>query len=395
MRLAPAFLALALLAPSAALAAREAVIELHMGYGTPTGFVVTGRVIDDKDVRLPAVHRTAADNLIDSLKVLDSDEVEDATVELEIAGVRLRARTDDDGNFEAVTKDLERRLPVGDVPLHARLVDGNGWWARAARGAVRVLPDDEEHVAVLSDYDDTVVESGVKNKITMGMGAIFRNAAQIEPVPGVAVAYRRALEAGAKGMFFLSGSPLSFHPRVSFFLQKNGIPSGPLLLKDFGKDDMFKQKAYKRRRLERLLEVLPKTRFVLVGDSGEHDPEIYAGLRAAHPERVVGIVIRRVKGDDSPPDRFRDMTVVDDYAGHPDVVAKYVRRGLAHIAAAARERAEDPSEAEVSAEVERAEEVDVGGLGVDAARPDAGPADEGLTNPEGEARAEPHDVAER
>lgn len=398
MRAATSVLALAVLAaPASALAARDAVIELHMGYGTPRGFVVTGRVIDDRRVRLPAVHRTASDNLIDSLKVLGSDVVAGALVELEIEGLKLRARTDKGGNFEVLANPLPRPLPLGDVPLRARLLDGKKWRAPVAKGAVRVLSDDVEHVAVLSDYDDTVVESGATNKIALALGALFRNAAQIKPVPGVSLAYQRALEAGAEGMFFLSGSPLHFHPRVSFFLEKNGIPQGPLLLKDFGKEDIFKQKAYKRGRLERLLEVLPKTRFVLVGDSGEHDPEIYAALRAAYPDRVAGIIIRRVKGDRSPPERFRGMTVVEHYAQEPDVLARYVRRGLEQIAAsrAAAPAAEGSSEGEVRAEVEGAEQVDVGGLGVDAAHAHPRPLEEGLAHPEREARPKAHGVSER
>lgn len=341
MRAALPLLAFSLvLMPEAALAARRAVIELHMGYGTPSAVVVTGRVIDDKGVRLPALHRTAADNLIDSLKVLDSDEVERAVVEVRVGETALRAVTDHDGNFEARASGLSPRLPLGDQPITATLTDGRGYVAPATPGFLRVLPDDEDHVVVLSDYDDTVVKSYVKNKLVMGMGAIFRNAAQLEPVPGVAVAYQRALKAGARGLFFLSGSPLSFYPRVSFFLRKNGIPSGPLLLKDFGKDDMFEQLSYKRRRLDGLLAMLPKTRFVLVGDSGEHDPEIYAGLKKDHPDRVVGIIIRRVQGDDSAPGRFGDdITVVDDYASTPDIVANFVRGALS-------------SEAKVGAKVE-------------------------------------------
>lgn len=404
MRAASSTLPLALLAlfallaaSSSALAAREAVIELHMGYGTPSGFVVTGRVIDDKGVRLPAVHRTALDNLVDSLKVLDSDEVEKAVVELEVAGLTFRTRTDDDGNFEVDAKAPPRRLPLGDVPLRARLVEGQRWRAREVTSAVRILPDDAEHVAVLSDFDDTVVESGATNKLVIGMRSVFRNAAQLKPVPGVATAYQRALDAGAAGLFYLSGSPLFFHPRVMFFLEKNGIPTGPLLLKDFGQDSMFQQQAYKRRRLERLLAVLPMTRFILVGDSGEQDPEIYASLREDHPERVAAIIIRRVKNDASPKERFRDMTVVDDYAGDPDVVARHARRALEEIEAArapapsgARPSPEDDSQAdserEVDAEVEGAQEVDVRSLGVDAAHPHAGAAEERLPHAEGETR---------
>jgi phosphatidate phosphatase APP1 len=38
----------------------------------------------------------------------------------------------------------------------------------------------------------------------------------------------------------------------------------------------------------------PKRRFVLVGDSGERDPEVYAAVARGRPEQVSSVLIRQV-----------------------------------------------------------------------------------------------------
>ena len=40
----------------------------------------------------------------------------------------------------------------------------------------------------------------------------------------------------------------------------------------------------------------PGRRFLLVGDSGERDPEVYAEVARRRPEQVTGIAIRQVAG---------------------------------------------------------------------------------------------------
>ncbi|MFZ9889413.1 MAG: phosphatidate phosphatase App1 family protein, partial [Myxococcota bacterium] len=151
---------------------------------------------------------------------------------------------------------------------------------------------------------------------------------------------------GALGVVYVSGSPLALFPRITHFLRRHGIPEGPLLLKNYGTDPFFEQRQYKRRHLEVLLDRLPASRLLLVGDSGEHDPEIYAELRRDHPTRVAGIVIRRVPGDTSPISRFAGMTVVDDF----HLASMPVSASLLPPTAVPRHLIEKTSEGEASTE---------------------------------------------
>jgi len=71
-----------------------------------------------------------------------------------------------------------------------------------------------------------------------------------------------------------------------------------MFLKNLGTtkaDPLLEQKEYKLKRLRTLAERLPGTRFILFGDSGEKDPEIYTAFRSECPDRVLSIFIRRVE----------------------------------------------------------------------------------------------------
>lgn len=316
------------LCPGSALAGRSGFVQPHIGYGTPSSFVLTGRVLEDQQIRAPAVHRTGSDNLIDTLKTLETDEIVGARLEVEVAGRVFSATTDDDGNFEVRSTDLSPPLPVGAVTARIRVTDGRGHAVPDATAELHILPD-EEGVAIISDFDDTVVESHVRDKARLLQEVLLKNPAQLIPVAGVPEAYRRAKEAGAAGLFYVSSSPHSFFDRVLTFFALHRIPKGPVLLKNFGSDDVFAHEGYKRARIESLLAAFPKLRFILVGDSGEKDPEIYRAVQAAHRARVVAVVIRRVPGDASPPARTHGFFVVDDYSRAPTFLAELVRRAKA------------------------------------------------------------------
>ena len=245
-------------------------------------------------------------------------------IQLQVGTQTFTALTDHDGVFEVEGAITGARLRPGPNSVLAVALDDRGHHAVPARGQVFILPATPA-VAVISDIDDTVVVSNITSKRGMIKTALFSNAAQLRATPGTAEALRRAASAGAVATFYLSGSPQNFADRIEEFFRINGFPAGPVLLKNFGTDPTFDQVRYKTSHLERILAAHPKTRFVLLGDSGERDPEIYAALRTRHPDRVVAIVIREVPGGDNQPSRFAGMTLVPDFSATPDILATAVR----------------------------------------------------------------------
>ncbi|MFC1609650.1 phosphatase domain-containing protein [Myxococcota bacterium] len=304
----------------------KAVILVHAGYGTPRGFVLRGRVIEDEGVRGPHAERGRWGNLVDSVKTFETDEVVGVRVEVEVGGAKYVVRTDADGVWRVEAKGLRRALPSGEIPLTVSVIDETDYEIPPARGVIYVV-DDGPGVAVISDFDDTIVDSRVTSKGRLVVRTLTRNAAQLEPIAGVSAAYRTARAAGACCFFYVSGSPQNLHERIAAFLEIGELPVGPILLKNFGEDSLREQETYKVGRISAVMTMFPNLRFVLVGDSGEKDPEIYRIVDEKFPGRILGIVIRRVPGADNNEERLAGMNVVDDYAASPGVLESIVLAG--------------------------------------------------------------------
>ena len=177
-----------------------------------------------------------------------------------------------------------RALPGGWHAVEIELLEPKPRSGRAVRARADVLvPASTARFGVISDIDDTVVWSDVGRKLRMLAMLMRGNARTRKPFKGVAAFYQ-ALHRGAGGdegnpVFYVSSSPWNLYTPLLDFLSVNGLPRGPLMLKDFGEHLLFEpgdHRAHKRRCIEPVFATYPDLSFVLIGDSGEQDPEIYA-----------------------------------------------------------------------------------------------------------------------
>lgn len=320
--------------PSGARADDPGLILVYPSHGTAQHFTIRGRFIEDDGVRRAKKKSSRWRNAWRNAKLLESDEIEDAIIEVAVGGFTGRATTDDDGVFE-VTASLPagKALTPGRHAIGARAIDDKGHRAAPTEGVLFVLPP--KGLAVISDIDDTILHTGVTSKREMLKNALLKNAAQIEQVPGASKTYQAARAAGVDLIFYLSGSPQNFVRRIHDFLTMHKFPEGPLLLKNFGTDPTLDQETYKIAHLTRVFQRHPGLRFVLVGDSGEHDPELYTKIRGMYPTRIAGILIRKVEGGDDRPERFTNMTVIDDHVAAPTALLNMIKAARGPSAAPA------------------------------------------------------------
>lgn len=151
-------------------------------------------------------------------------------------------------------------------------------------------------VTVVSDIDDTVKRSDVTRHRELLRNTFLR---EFEAVAGLAERYAGWAAQGAS-FEYLSSSPWQLYTPLAEFLDAAGYPPGPLHLKGFRVKDerllaLFQEpEAHKLPALEALFAAHPGDRFVLVGDSGERDPEIYAAVARDHPRRIARILIREL-----------------------------------------------------------------------------------------------------
>ncbi len=68
------------------------------------------------------------------------------------------------------------------------------------------------------------------------------------------------------------------------------------------------------QKLSQISEIVgrfPKRRFILVGDSGEKDPEVYREIKTRFPQQIQEIWIRDVVNDrENRPERLREMQII-------------------------------------------------------------------------------------
>ena len=286
---------------------RALVIVPYIGYGTTEALQLSGRVLEDEGIRAASAGDTSWRNLVRTFKQLESDEVAGARVRASFEGEEREVSSDAEGYFGMTLTPAKGIDPPGWHTVPLELIDPPPRGSDAVRAQAQVLvPPATARFGVISDIDDTVVRTNVANRLKMLVMLARSNAHTRKPFEGVAAFYR-ALHAGADGaqgnpIFYVSSSPWNLYAPLVEFLSVQQIPLGPLLLKDFGDHTLFATRDHHGHKLaciESILQTYPHLPFVLIGDSGEQDPEIYREVVHRFPQRVRVIYIRSVDPDPS------------------------------------------------------------------------------------------------
>lgn len=154
-------------------------------------------------------------------------------------------------------------------------------------------------LSVISDIDDTIKVSQVRDRNELLLNTFAR---EFVAVPGMAQHYEELAKRRGTRFHYVSAGPIQLYPPLDRFMRDAGFPAGSVHLREStaysnvipGHDD---SRAHKLAAIGRLLAEFPQRRFLLIGDSGEADPEIYGEIARSHPDQVVGIRIRDVSGD--------------------------------------------------------------------------------------------------
>lgn len=299
---------------------RPARIVPYRGYGTPAGIRVRGRVLRGKPPMAASPRDRWWVNLGNSYRRLESDEVPHAHVRVRFRGAEVDTHADEEGHFDVLVRPLHS--PARNRYWHEAQADLIRPGGESA--AVMVAVPDSARFGIISDLDDTVVRTGATNLIRVAREVLLGNVHTRIPFPGVGAFYR-ALHVSADGgrnpLFYVSSSPWNLYDVLNEFLRLHDIPAGPMDLRDWGLRETellaTGHTAHKRLAIDRILHTYPDLPFILIGDSGQEDPEIYRGVVHDHPDRILGIYIRSVVGD---PDRIRAVgALADELAEHAGI----------------------------------------------------------------------------
>lgn len=161
-----------------------------------------------------------------------------------------------------------------------------------------LVVDPKETFGIISDIDDTVIATFLPRSLIAAWNSFVRTEQARQSVPGMARMYQRLLAAHPEApVVYVSTGAWNTYPFLTRFLSRHGYPRGPLLLTDWGPTNTgwFRSgPEHKRAALRELTRDFPRIRWVLVGDDGQHDVELYTELDEGQPGHVRAIAIREL-----------------------------------------------------------------------------------------------------
>ncbi|WP_201839355.1 App1 family protein [Microvirga zambiensis] len=286
------------------------VLQPYRGYGSSDGVFLIGRVFRQSRSCSEARRDNLLADLRDIGRRIARRAVPHAAGTARFYGAEKPFTTDRDGYFRV---HLSPALPPSHDHLwHTMELALEQPQAVKAQAQIFIPPATCRYV-VISDIDDTIMHTGVANKLRMLWRLFVEDAESRVAFPGVGALYR-ALHVGTSGhqqnpMLYVSRAPWGIYEVLEEFFNRNGIPIGPILfLREWGVSwtSPLPRKAedHKRELIHNMLALYNELPFILIGDSGQHDPEIYRQIVDEHPGRVLAVYIRNVSRD---PKRIREI----------------------------------------------------------------------------------------
>lgn len=313
----------------------------YQSYGTQKHLYLRGRALEDENIDL---NKNGFFSLLkNTYKRFETDQVPNARLKIKLPDATiLYTETDARGYFK-YKADLEKlqeltnkegwlaiELSYDTVPP-GRMVNLENRFP-----AEMIIPSQNASFGVISDIDDTILHTGVTSflKLKLLFNTFFKNVENRSPLVGASDFYQK-LHRGPSGeeanpFFYVSHSPWNLYRYLELFLQVNKFPKGPILLRSFPKPFRKKDPAEKPQKQKEILDILktyPAKKFILIGDSGEHDADIYIEIAEKFPDRILAIYLRSVKHQKK---MLRIKGLFEAYKTTPALLVENSEEAIAH-----------------------------------------------------------------
>lgn len=283
---------------------RSVMIMPYQGFGNTKELFFLGRVLRDRGIGISELKDSKWRNFKKMYKRFMTWEIPQATVEASFNGITQLATTDDEGYYEfkmELKHPLKSHNPWQKIQLELIEKVVKNQKPQVVYCNVFV-PSEHVEFGVISDIDDTIVPTGATRLWEMLKTTFLGNAQTRVPFPGVAAFYQ-ALSKGLVGhennpFFYVSSSPWNLYDFLRELMRFHNLPQGPLMLRDLGlsREHLFagSHSVHKLVQIERIFGIVLDIPFILIGDSGQHDAEIYLQVIRDFPGRVKMVYIRDV-----------------------------------------------------------------------------------------------------
>ncbi len=280
----------------------DVLLIAYRGYGNTDVISFGGRVLKDRAIDETKPDDDIFKNIGRMYKHFGSIELPGVSVNATYGHITQSTVTNEEGYYK-----FELPFHPGVVenqlwhPINLKLSEGQGF--EASQTAWVQVPLPNTTFGVISDIDDTILQTGFANFLKTITTTFTKNADTRLSFPGVQQLYS-GLQKGCytypvNPIFYISNSPWNLYDFLDEFMELKNIPKGSIILRDFGLDEekLMVDHNHKLNTIAQLLNTYPGLPFILIGDSGEKDPEYYRKIVQQFPSRIWAIYIRDVSNE--------------------------------------------------------------------------------------------------
>lgn len=276
-------------------------VEPLYAFGNENKIIVQGRVVESYKQSTPYEGKTYFQNALGTLRRYAGNSIPETKVEVKYQGQTQVLESDAEGIISCSFNMPFDKTPGTDT-IEFKLIAEENIKPESENVIFPVTRYHSMHPrGTISDIDDTILISHATQVGRKFWLSISKNAYTRRPFPGVSKFYKALANGGGNPVFYVSSSDWNLYKLIKDFMNFRNIPPGPMLLKDLHVNlkNIFKSGGgshqHKLDKVEMLMDLYPGMRFILIGDSGQHDPEIYAQVIADYPGRVQAVYIREIK----------------------------------------------------------------------------------------------------
>lgn len=275
-------------------------IEPYRGYASQDRIFFKGRVLEDDNILVGKSHEELK-RILYSFKRFETDELPGVKVRIRVGEHTYERRTDEEGYFTLdITKPDELLITQGKwLKGFAELPDLVGERGPINTSFELMSPHQNVQFGVISDIDDTILQTHVTSlfQLKMMFVTLFKDASERLAMEGMVELYQE-MARSSNPFFYVSNSPWNIYPQLLEFLDINELPKGPVLLRDFGlppENQPTEHRGHKIETISHILKTYPEMKFVLFGDTGSKDADVYLTLAREFSGQIKTIYIRHLK----------------------------------------------------------------------------------------------------
>jgi len=279
------------------------IIQPYLGFGNQSKYFIKGRVLENEGV-IQTLSDSKLRNLFETLRRIETDEIPGAKLQANFFNHTSQIIADKEGYFELIGdyKNKERRTGIykGEIELISPSIPD----AKLKVEGQVIFPQEHAKYGIISDVDDTVLQTHMTSRMMLKMMYVsfLKGAHQRLPMEGMKEVLEVMCEQengiSKHPIFYVSNSPYNIYDVLTDFINIQQLPKGPLLLRDFGLNLIFKKKDFIPHKLQvirRILTFYPELPFICLGDTASNDADYYLQLSKEFPGQIKGIFIRETK----------------------------------------------------------------------------------------------------